>query len=310
MGFYNVRHKGDKMKVFISWSGHKSFEVAKVLKEWIPCIIQDIEPYFSSEDIDKGSRWSTDIAKELEEASFGILCVTKDNLDSQWLNFEAGALSKAIDKAKVCPFLFDLKPSEIAKSPILQFQMTNVDRDDIFKLFKSMNSCLGDDGLEETRLEKMFNAFWPRMDEAFKAIESSDNSEHYSEDEKRSSNEAMFEEMLELLRTQQILLKSPDKLFPQEYIQMILRIPQNDVDRQIRQRVGEGLLREVYFCEKRFRTYLEDCIETEESKGGEVSLNHLQQIKDLYLQYREIETEIKKRLGLTEFRVKRRFFSE
>ena len=91
------------MKVFISWSGETSFEVAKILKEWIPCIIQDVEPYFSSEDIDKGARWSTDIAKELEEASFGILCVTRDNLQSQWLNFEAGALSKAIDKAKVCP---------------------------------------------------------------------------------------------------------------------------------------------------------------------------------------------------------------
>ena len=47
-----------KMKVFISWSGKTSFEVAKVLKEWIPCVIQDIEPYFSSDDIDKGARWS------------------------------------------------------------------------------------------------------------------------------------------------------------------------------------------------------------------------------------------------------------
>ena len=129
-----IAYKGEKqMKVFISWSGDTSFEVAKILKEWIPCVIQDVQPYFSSEDIDKGARWSTDIAKELESASFGILCVTKDNLESQWLNFEAGALSKAIDKSKVCPLLFRLKPSDISDSPILQFQMANVEKNDAQK---------------------------------------------------------------------------------------------------------------------------------------------------------------------------------
>ena len=67
----------------------------------------------SSEDIDKGARWSTDIAKELEDCSFGILCVTKENLEAPWLLFEAGALSKMMQKGAVCPFLFDLKMAEI-----------------------------------------------------------------------------------------------------------------------------------------------------------------------------------------------------
>ena len=178
---------GDKMKVFISWSGDKSLKVAKILKDWIPCVIQDIQPYFSTEDIDKGARWSSDIAKELSDADFGILCVTKDNLESQWLNFEAGALSKALDKVKVCPFLFDLKPSEISNSPILQFQMTNVDRDDIFKLFKTMNKGLGEKGLEETRLEKMFELSWPKIDKELKSIE--DDISNYPQKESSNQNE-------------------------------------------------------------------------------------------------------------------------
>ena len=63
---YYLKIQGDnKMKVFISWSGSKSQEVAKILKQWIPCVIQSVEPYFSSADTDKGARWSTDIAKEL-----------------------------------------------------------------------------------------------------------------------------------------------------------------------------------------------------------------------------------------------------
>ena len=70
------------MKVFLSWSGHRSHQVALALRDWLPSVIQSITPYVSSEDIDKGARWSTDIAKELEDSTFGILCVTKDNLEA------------------------------------------------------------------------------------------------------------------------------------------------------------------------------------------------------------------------------------
>lgn len=65
------------MKVFISWSGDTSHRVAKIFRDWLPSVIQSVSPYVSSEDIDKGSRWSTDIADELDESTYGILCVTK-----------------------------------------------------------------------------------------------------------------------------------------------------------------------------------------------------------------------------------------
>lgn len=101
------------MKVFISWSGEVSRRVAIVLRDWLPSVIQSLEPYVSSEDIDKGTRWSTDISRELDQSSYGILCVTRENLQAPWLNFEAGALSKSVDKSRVSPFLFSVKRSEI-----------------------------------------------------------------------------------------------------------------------------------------------------------------------------------------------------
>ena len=69
--------RGAGVKVFISWSGDTSLKVAQLLRDWLPYVINAIEPYVSSEDIDKGARWSTDIAKELEDSTFGILCVTR-----------------------------------------------------------------------------------------------------------------------------------------------------------------------------------------------------------------------------------------
>ena len=62
------------MKVFLSWSGVKSQKIAIILRDWIPSVIQSVVPYVSSEDIDKGARWSGEIAKELDDCAFGILC--------------------------------------------------------------------------------------------------------------------------------------------------------------------------------------------------------------------------------------------
>jgi len=123
----------DNMKVFISWSGSLSMKVALVLQKWMPRVIQSVEPYVSSENIDKGSRWSLDIAKELQGSVYGILCVTKDNYKAPWLNFEAGALSKELDLSRVCPFLYNIKSSEL-KGPLLQFQATVFEKEDVYRL--------------------------------------------------------------------------------------------------------------------------------------------------------------------------------
>lgn len=209
------------MKVFLSWSGHKSHQVALVLRDWLPSVIQSLTPYVSSEDIDKGARWSTDIAKELEDSTFGILCVTKDNLEAPWLLFEAGALSKMMDKSSVCPFIFDLKRAEV-KGPILQFQSTIFDKDDVKKLLLTLNKACGDAGLKEELLSKNFDVWWPNLEESLEAIKGEPSEEEKTSTDKNFRNE-MLEEILELSRTNQKLLRSPEVLFPPEYIEFIIR---------------------------------------------------------------------------------------
>src|SRR6185312_4306381 len=109
------------MDIFISWSGKRSRAFAEALRDWLPMIINAARPFLSSSDIDKGARWSTEIASRLEKARAGIICLTPGNMQSEWILFEAGALSKTLADTYVCTLLIDMKPTDV-KGPLSQFQ--------------------------------------------------------------------------------------------------------------------------------------------------------------------------------------------
>jgi len=160
------------MKVFLSWSGQKSERVALALKNWLPNVIQDISEediFVSSEDIDKGSNWNIELVKELENDNFGILCITKENVVAPWIMFEAGALSKFSQEARVCPFLFDLTKREIKSNPLSQFQITEFEKTDVLKLLKSLNKKI-DKPLLETKLTASFEKFYTELEKALNEI--------------------------------------------------------------------------------------------------------------------------------------------
>ncbi|MCP4183967.1 MAG: hypothetical protein GY761_11725 [Hyphomicrobiales bacterium] len=186
--------------------------MALVFRDWLPSVIQEIDPYVSSEDIDKGARWSTDIAKELSDSTFGILCVTRENISAPWLTFEAGALSKTMDKAFVSPFLFDIKRSEV-DGPILQFQSTISEKDDLKKLVTTLNKACEKDSLSEERLNKAFDVWYPTLyDELEKLRDAKDLDD---EDEEKGAlhtprTQEILEEILELTRINQKLIRNPD----------------------------------------------------------------------------------------------------
>jgi hypothetical protein len=151
------------MKVFISWSGALSREVAVALHDWLPSVIQDAKPFVSSEDIEAGQRWSDALGTELSEAAYGIICITLDNFNAPWLHFEAGAVSKALDKSYVSPFLFNIEPMRIA-GPLRQFQFTEFERNGVFNLMRSVNNRLQPDHrLPDDLLRKEFDVWWPDL---------------------------------------------------------------------------------------------------------------------------------------------------
>jgi hypothetical protein len=160
---------GVQMELFISWSGKQSNKIAEVIREWIPCVIQAVQPYYTPNDIDKGQRWGAEISKKLESSKVGIIVLTPSNLNAPWLMFEAGALSKSFENASVCPLLFGVSPADI-KGPLLQFQCSTFGETEVFKLLMSINSSLGENKLDDKTLSSTFEVFWPKLQESIDSI--------------------------------------------------------------------------------------------------------------------------------------------
>lgn len=159
------------MKIFISWSGDRSHALAEALRTWLPLVLHYAKPWFSTSDIKSGNRWGIEIAKELQDTNFGILCVTKDNIDAPWLLFEAGALAKSIDDGCVIPLLLDLEKSDLS-GPLTQFQAEKTDNDGMKRLIDSLNKAAPSAVPEET-LQPLFGALWASFDAKLSEIPSS-----------------------------------------------------------------------------------------------------------------------------------------
>jgi hypothetical protein len=156
------------VKVFLTWSGPVSHAVAKALREWIPLVLQRVNPFLSSEDIRKGSRWQSEIAAELASVSYAIICLTPDNLDAPWIHFEAGAVSKNLETGRVTALLIGIAAADV-KLPLSQFQHTIVDREDVRKLVRELNASFGEVALGAEQLDTTFEMFWPKLAEQINA---------------------------------------------------------------------------------------------------------------------------------------------
>lgn len=158
------------MKVFLSWSGKLSRDIAVAIDDWLPYVIQSVKPFVSTGDIDKGRRWSEVLASELAQIGYGIIILTRDNIREPWINFEAGAISKALEKSWVSPFLFGIDATKL-DGPLQQFQATVYEQEDIFNLLRSINSRLEEEHQVPFEvLRNEFDVWWPKLKTRIDAI--------------------------------------------------------------------------------------------------------------------------------------------
>jgi hypothetical protein len=164
-----------------------------------------------------------------------------------WINFEAGALGKSIDKSNVSPLLFRLKKSEL-HGPLLQFQSTVVERDDVYKLMLSLNGACAEDKLELARLERAFDVWWPTLENELKNIpEEREASGESAQLQLAPDLSGMLEELIDLTRANHKILRDPSAMLPPDYLEFLTKQRKGDS-------ISKSAVKDAYFMYQQVRS--------------------------------------------------------
>lgn len=149
-------------KIFISWSGEPSKTIAKFLKIWLEDVVDNISVWVSDVDIAAGSRSMQEIENTLRDSRMGIIVTTKANMGKDWINFEAGALSKEVGPAtgRVVPLLVDFAAMTELVGPLNVFQAVMLTKGDIEKLLRTVYEVIHGDDKSATKIER----YWPDIE--------------------------------------------------------------------------------------------------------------------------------------------------
>ena len=184
------------MRIFISWSGD-SKDVASALSDLLPRLIDDAEPFMSTE-IRAGAIWLLELERELSETDFGIICLTKSNSLSRWLHYEAGALSRHVGiQREVMPvMLIDIESPADVSGPFAGFQLKAATQAEFLDIMNSINDMKveGRKKVAEDILAERVTMHWDRMEKAIQAVKS-----HRVITEKRNTD-SMLKEVLQIVR--------------------------------------------------------------------------------------------------------------
>ncbi len=187
------------MSVFISWSGvdSKSHSIAKLLRDWLPKVIQRLDCFLSSKDIDAGAVWFDTLRQNLEQSKIGILCLTPESILRPWILFEAGVIARSFEQNRIYPLLIGLNVSEIP-SPLAIFQGGSLSQPEMLKMVRMINDNAGAKALDSLALEDSFNLRWPAFYKELQALLRRNEASPVAKP--KSGDTAAIEEVLKLVR--------------------------------------------------------------------------------------------------------------
>ena len=144
-------------------------------------VLRFVRPWVSSEDIRKGTRWSDELWGRLRNTSYSIVCVTPEAVRSPWVNFEAGAVARAVGgHSHVSPLLLGMSAGDLRLGgvPLAMFQCTEFTRRDVERLVKAINAAAAAP-MRQSHVSLRFRRGWASLRDEIGRIDiaSADDSE-------------------------------------------------------------------------------------------------------------------------------------
>ena len=101
--------------------------------------------------------------RQLEKSLISITVVTSENVRSPWVYYEVGVIAAKLESGVVCPYLIGVDGRLVKDTPLGQFQSTQAERNDTWKIIRSINGHLGERKHDERLLEGNFSSQWPKL---------------------------------------------------------------------------------------------------------------------------------------------------
>ena len=147
------------VRVFLSWSGESSRQVARALCEGMEQLSDRLEPWLS-QDLEPGTEWANTLIPEIKKAKLAVLCLTRLNVGASWISFESGAYYGARLGKGVIPYLLDIPSTEL-KFPLALFQAASADWTGTKMLFTTIAELV--DMAPATAEERFASVIWPQL---------------------------------------------------------------------------------------------------------------------------------------------------
>ncbi len=208
------------MKIFISSSGDFAKSLAEPTKRFLDQVLPNIDTFQSSIDILNGEQWLRRLNEELGVCKYGILILTKDSQHSDWVHFEAGALSKGSIENQIIPICFDF-PIEELYSPIKNiFQGFTFNKEKVEGLVHQIN-----ENSDSPKDNKIINSYLEKYwDEYFEEIQDLIKNNEKCQKEPDETTKIINE----IIRNRNFILNIVDTL-GQRMVDVKLRKPPNEL---------------------------------------------------------------------------------
>ena len=103
------------------------------------------------------------LERELALAEAAVPCVTSENVDSPWLNFEAGLLASRLGRDRILPLLIGLSLSHL-RGPLGQFQCFSTSKSELRRFLSSLARLVpATEHPRQPDLDVTFETWWPAI---------------------------------------------------------------------------------------------------------------------------------------------------